>query len=387
MSLDGWRTCSLAEVVRLQRGYDLPESARKTGNVPVMGSAGLNGWHDVARAPGPGVTIGRSGVGSMGVVSFSPVAYWPHNTTLFVTDFLGNDPRFVYYFLKSIDFRRFNSGSAQASLNRNYLAAIPVRIPSCDVQARIGGLLGSLDDKIELNRRTNETLEAMGRALFKSWFVDFERTKGVIPAGWSRAPLSTWADALSGGTPSKSNASLWDGELPWISPKVMTEIHADSADAFVTRSAIGNGTRLVSKGATLVMVRGMGLHQRVRVSQARREVTFNQDVKALVPRDIEPSLLLFAMLDAQADLLGRVESSGHGTGVLPTDILLAHPIAMPPRDVQREMVKPFDLINDRIAVAREESRTLAELRDLLLPRLLSGELRVRDVERAVEAVA
>jgi len=167
----------------------------------------------------------------------------------------------------------------------------------------------------------------------------------------------------------------------------MTEIHADSADAFVTRSAIGNGTRLVSKGATLVMVRGMGLHQRVRVSQARREVTFNQDVKALVPRDIEPSLLLFAMLDAQADLLGRVESSGHGTGVLPTDILLAHPIAMPPRDVQREMVKPFDLINDRIAVAREESRTLAELRDLLLPRLLSGELRVRDVERAVEAVA
>lgn len=152
----------------------------------------------------------------------------------------------------------------------------------------------------------------------------------------------------------------------------MTEIHADEADAFVTSAAVGSGTRIAPAGATLVMVRGMGLHQKVRVSQTRREVTFNQDVKALVPKRIEPSLLLFAMLDAQELLLGKVESSGHGTGKLPSEILLNHLIVMPDPDVQRALTVTLESINRRIASSREESRTLGKLRDGLLPKLLSG---------------
>jgi type I restriction enzyme S subunit len=136
----------------------------------------------------------------------------------------------------------------------------------------------------------------------------------------------------------------------------------------------------------MVMVRGMGLHKCVRVSQARRAVTFNQDVKALVPRGIEPSLLLFALLDGQQELLGKVESSGHGTGKLSSEILFAHPIAMPPPEVQATLAKHFDLIGDRIASARDESRTLATLRDMLLPRMLSGELRIREAARKIMAV-
>lgn len=167
----------------------------------------------------------------------------------------------------------------------------------------------------------------------------------------------------------------------------MTEIHADEADEHVTLAAIGNGTRLAPAGATLVMVRGMGLHREVRVSQTRREVTFNQDVKALVPRGIQSSLLLFALLDGQQELLGKVESSGHGTGVLPSATLFGHSIVMPSAPVQAELVKNFDFINERIACARNETRTLATLRDLLLPKLLLGEVRVRDAERAVGAVA
>jgi type I restriction enzyme S subunit len=300
-------------------------------------------------------------------------------------------PDFFYYWFRSPQGRGAVDAIihqvAAAGIRGSDLAKLKVPCPPLSHQVAIAQVLADLDDKIALNWRMNETLEDMARAMFRSWFVDFTRTDGKMPADWSRRPLGEWVDARSGGTPSKANPAFWGGDLPWISPKVMTDIHADEADAFVTPAAIGNGTRLAPKGSTLVMVRGMGLHQCVRVSQARREVTFNQDVKALVPRDIEPSLLLFAMLDAQAELLGRVESSGHGTGVLPTEILLSHPIAMPPRAVQTEMAKPFDLLNDRIALAREESRTLAELRDLLLPKLLSGELRIRDAERAVEAVA
>jgi type I restriction enzyme S subunit len=132
----------------------------------------------------------------------------------------------------------------------------------------------------------------------------------------------------------------------------------------------------------------MALHQGVRVSQTRREVTFNQDVKALVPREIHPDLLLFAMLDAQATLLSKVHAAGHGTGVLGTDMLSATAICLPPTKDQQRLAEFFATLNDRIALAREESRTLAELRDTLLPKLLSGELRVPlDVAEAPTAKA
>jgi type I restriction enzyme S subunit len=118
MKTPSWTSCNLGEVIELQRGYDLPEYERQPGNVPVIGSFGITGYHNTARANGPGVTVGRSGA-SFGVATFSPVDFWPHNAVLFVTDFKGNIPRFVYYLLKTIDFQSLNSGSAQPSLNRN----------------------------------------------------------------------------------------------------------------------------------------------------------------------------------------------------------------------------------------------------------------------------
>lgn len=327
------------------------------------------------------------------------------------------DSRFLCYYLNGLAGSFVDGhliGAVQQHFNVGAARLLPIRLPSICEQRRIGSLLGALDDKIELNRQMNETLEAMARALFKSWFVDFDPVRAkmegrapfgmdaataalfpdkmalsddaTLPVGWRREPLAHWADAWSGGTPSMSKPALWSGDIPWISPKVMTSIHADEADAFVSRLAVGAGTRLAPAGATLVMVRGMALHSFVRVSQARRELTFNQDVKALVPREIAPSLLLFSMLHAQPELLTKVESSGHGTGKLPTEILMASPIVMPQRDVQAELARNFDLFTDRIAAARAESETLAQLRDLLLPKLLSGELRIRDAERAVEAV-
>ena len=109
MAASEWRETTLGEFVRLQRGHDLPESDRRPGVVPIMGSAGPNGFHDTVRARGPGVVVGRSGVGSMGAVSYCATDYWPYNTVLYVTDFLGNDERFTYYFLQHLNLRRFDS--------------------------------------------------------------------------------------------------------------------------------------------------------------------------------------------------------------------------------------------------------------------------------------
>ncbi len=144
--------CTLDDVLELQRGHDLPATIRGSGNVPVIGSFGVTGFHNVAKYAGPGVAIGRSGA-SIGVATYCASEYWPLNTCLFVKDFRDNDPRWVYYLLDSIDFTGFNSGSAQPSLNRNYLKGIPVVLPEMAEQRAIAGLLGALDDKIGSNRR------------------------------------------------------------------------------------------------------------------------------------------------------------------------------------------------------------------------------------------
>lgn len=150
-----WVKATLGDFVRLQRGYDLPDSQRRKGNIPVIGSAGITGYHDTARAKGPGVTLGRSGA-SFGVVNYSPVDYWPHNAALYVTDFQGNDERFAYYLLKSLDFKNFNSGSAQQSLNRNFIYPIEISIPPLPIQHGIAAILSAYDDLIENNSANSD---------------------------------------------------------------------------------------------------------------------------------------------------------------------------------------------------------------------------------------
>jgi type I restriction enzyme S subunit len=238
MEADDRHWTTMGSFVSLQRGHDLTESERQPGYVPVVGSAGPNGFHSTAKTAGPGVAIGRSGA-SFGVATYCPVDYWPHNTVLYVTDFRGNDPRYVYYCMRSIDFAAFNSGSAQASLNRNYLGMIPVRVPPAPEQRAIAHILGTLDDKIELNRRMNETLEEMARALFKSWFVDFDPVRrkaegcdpglpkhladlfpsrfvdselGEIPEGWPVATLKDVCEATKG--VSYKGSGLADAGMP-----------------------------------------------------------------------------------------------------------------------------------------------------------------------------
>jgi type I restriction enzyme S subunit len=406
-----WPLTKARDLVVLNYGKALQDGERRPGTIPVYGTNGRCGWHDTPLADGPGVILGRKGQGPLGV-EWCDGGYWVIDTAYFVTTRTPQiDLKYFYYLVKYVGLNHLKDGTSNPSLSRNTFADLLLPTPPLSTQRAIAHILGTLDDKIDLNRRMNETLEAMARALFRSWFVDFDPVRAKaegrdpclakpladvfpdgfecsdgteVPFGWRRAPLGDWVRALSGGTPSKKEASLWGGSIPWISPKVMSSIHAVKAEHHVFKVAIGNGTQLAPKGSTLVMVRGMGLHQQVRVSQARRSVAFNQDVKALVGTAIESVLLLWGLLDAQEYLLGRVESSGHGTGVLPTGVLLGYPITMPTPDCQARLAPAFDRMNDRIAACAGESETLGSIRDTLLPGLVSGEVRVRQAEKIVE---
>ena len=170
----------LNEFILLQRGFDLPQGERIYGDVPVVASTGIAGFHNEYKVGAPGVVIGRSG--TIGGGQYITQNFWPLNTTLWVKDFKGHDARYVYYLLKSIDFQRFNVGTGVPTLNRNHLSSVLVKNLEYKNEKVIAKILGDLDDKIYLNNQINQTLESIAQAIFKSWFIDFEPVRAKIAA-------------------------------------------------------------------------------------------------------------------------------------------------------------------------------------------------------------
>ncbi|MGL5294750.1 MAG: restriction endonuclease subunit S, partial [Aeromonas sp.] len=168
-----WIDCELGDVIELKRGYDLPKTTRVAGTIPVVSSSGESGFHNESKVKSPGVVTGR--YGTIGEVFYLDIDFWPLNTTLYVRDFKGNDPLFIYYFLKTISYSDYTDKAAVPGINRNHIHKAKVKIPeSVTYQQGIAKNLRDLDNKITLNRQINQTLEQMAQALFKSWFVDFD---------------------------------------------------------------------------------------------------------------------------------------------------------------------------------------------------------------------
>ena len=376
----------LGEFVTLQRGHDLPDERRRPGHVPILGSFGITGWHEEAKAPGQGVTVGRSGA-SFGVVSYSAVAYWPLNTALYVIDFHGNDERFAYYLLKQFDFSGYNSGSAQPSLNRNYIHPVPVDVPPLSEQRAIAYILGTLDDKIELNRRMNETLEAMARALVKSWFVDFD-------------PVRAKAEGRDPGMP-KPLADLFpdsfeDSELGEIPKGWKVRKLGDLMEL-----AYGKALKAEDRKDGTVPVYGsngqVGWHDEPLVAGPGIVVgrKGNPGVVTWAPTDffaidttfyVVPTLnchSLYFLLHALA--IHDLASLGTDSAVpgLNRNMAYMSTQVLPPRPLLDKFDSYASPIASRVSETNEESRTLAALRDTLLPKLISGELRIQDAERFI----
>lgn len=171
-------------------------------------------------------------------------------------------------------------------------------------------------------------------------------------------PLGEVAKLLSGGTPSKSNSSLWDGDVPWLTPKDMGQWNG-TTDAHVTRAAIGKGTKLAPENATFVAVRGMSLHNEIRVVRSARPLTFNQDIKAIVAGpSIDTDFLHYALTASKPVLLGLVSSAGHGTGVLDTDRLRSLEIPVLPVEEQQCIAQTISALDDKIELNRRMNETL-----------------------------
>jgi len=167
---------------------------------------------------------------------------------------------------------------------------------------------------------------------------------------------------LSGGTPTKSDSTLWRGDIPWVSPKDMDAWVLNDAEDHVARAALGNGTRLAPKGATLIVVRSMTLGNRVQIGYLRRDMAFNQDLKAVVPgADVDGRFLFYAFAAARPFIRLLVDEASHGTKRLQTELLSQLQVPVPALTEQRSIALLLSSLDDKIELNRTTSATLEHL--------------------------
>lgn len=374
-----WHTCRLGDVVTLKRGHDLPSSQRQEGNVPVVSSSGFTGYHNVAKEKGPGVVTGR--YGTLGEVFYVDEDYWPLNTALYVTDFKGNNPRFVAYLLRHL-LRNYQSDKAAVpGVNRNVLHELEVQVPDTTTQAGIASTLSAYDDLIQNNDRRGTLLAEAVRQIYREWFVRLRfpghehlRVTDGVPVGWERRTLGSCATFRSGGTPSKKRSDYWEGTIPWVSSGEMTRTRMYDTSLHVSQEAAEKESTVVVAGTILIVVRGMSLAKEFRVSVATREMAFNQDLKALAcAPGIDSEFLMQQLLDRRDHIRDLASDASHGTKKLDTPILEHLSVLVPPPSMQRVFRESAEAFNRQRDNLQRQNDALRSAVDLLLPRLMSRE--------------
>ena len=174
-----WIECTLGDLVTFQRGHDLPKSQMQEGQYPVVGSNGIIGFHNKYTTDEPSITIGRSGNVGKPFIYYGKT--WSHNTTLYIKDYKGNDPVFVFYFLKTLDLANYAGGSAVPTLNRNHIHTLPICVPkSVEQQKKIGLFLKKFDEKIKTNGSINNNLEQQAQSIFDNMFPNISNGSCTI---------------------------------------------------------------------------------------------------------------------------------------------------------------------------------------------------------------
>lgn len=323
------------------------------------------------------------------------------------------DSLFIYYVFSSDEQKAYiRQNSIQTGVphtNLGILRNTPILLPPLNEQRAIAHILGTLDDKIELNRKMNQTLEAMAGAIFKSWFVDFDPVRakaegrdpglprdlaalfpdsfedselGEIPKGWRVGKIRDCCLRVeNGGTPKRSELQYWhNGTIPWLTSGEVRQPVVVSTGSKITQVGLEESSaKLWPVGSTVVAMYGATAGQ---VCFLAKEMCTNQACCGLIPK---PGFQYFVYLLMSSSLTSLVsQARGSAQQNLSQGIVGDFPTILPGQSVMATFDKHLTPFFIRWISNVEESRTLATLRDGLLPKLLSGEIRVKDAVKAVE---
>ncbi len=310
----------------------------------------------------------------MGKATYCNVDFWPLNTALYVTDFLGNDPRFTYYLLDQIDFSGYNSGAAQPMLNRNYITQIRISLPELAEQRAIAAVVGMLDDKIALNERIAVTAREIGLTFYAQILQDDDSAEVVVES------VTT---ALTRGVAPKYTDS--SDELTVLNQKCVRDGRVNLEPSRLTLREKVKAPKLLQRNDVLVNSTGVGTLGRVARWTLDLDATVDSHI-TIVRFDeekVDAVCAGFAMLRAQPEIEAMGEGSTGQTELRRSQVGELE-LTLPGPAGQKELRPKLDALEERADQALRESLALADLRNTLLPQLMSGKLRVRDAEKIVE---
>jgi type I restriction enzyme S subunit len=355
---------------------------QRDGPYSVISSSGPKSTHVEFKVNGPGVIIGRKG--SLGTVYYSEENFWPHDTTLWIKNFHGNDPRFAYYFLQTMGFERLDAGASNPTLNRNHIHTIPVLWPPAPIQRRIARILSAYDDLIENSQRRIKILESMARALYREWFVHFRfpghenhprvaSPLGEIPEGWEVKRLGDLFDFVGGSQPPKiehiheerpgyvrfiQNRDYGSSSHVTYIAESRRNKYCDRLDIMVDKYGEPGRTRFGLAGAYNVALANL-----LPIASHQREW-----LRGLIS---EPDFNAYLAGASMAATRASLNSSHFNV-----------PVAVPSNEVARSFGEHVEPMLRSVLTHQDSIDNLRRTRDLLLPRLLSGQIALDELEAA-----
>ncbi len=385
-----WEIKKISEEIELCYGVGLKSDYRKKGKYPVFGSNGIIGSHNKYLIKGPGIIVGRKG--TIGLVHFTEKNFWPIDTTYYIKLRRDGDINFWYYLIKSLKLYEMNSHSAVPGLNRDQAYNLKVKVPSYNLQKEIARVLKNLDLNINIRNEIIINLERIGTNLFTHWFIDFEFPNeqgkpykssggefidselGKIPKGWKICKLIDCGKIICGKTPPKSNKNYFGGDTPFIK---IPDMHNNVFILKTEDSLTENGKKfqenktIPAKSIGVSCIATVGL-----VSLTSQESQTNQQINSLIPYH-EPSLYyLYFKLKTLKDYFNTLGSSGSATLNINTKIFSNIKIIMSTNDVLEKFNKMVSPIFNSILLNSRENLSLYQIRDTLLPKLITGKIRV-----------
>lgn len=388
-----WKEWALADLFEFSSGKSIAPGG--DGAFPAYGSNGLIG-RSPASLFSSGIIIGRVGA-YCGSVALSPRPFWASDNTIVARPRAEViDLRFGFYLLLNTNLNSWAGGAAQPLLTQSVLKPLRFRVPSLQLQVRIASILGAYDDLIEVNRRRIALLEETARRLFEEWFVHFRfpgheaaiegcLPSSSVPAGWRLTPIRELGHIITGKTPSKTNPSFFGGRVPFIKiPDMHDRIFVLST--FESLSDAGAGSqpkKTLPKGALCVSCIGtIGL-----VVITTDTCQTNQQINSIILGDKGIGEYLFFALRSRRRLLENLGANGATIGNVNKEKFGSVEVLMPPIPL---IQRYHELVSPMFSAIRTHSRAQEKLhtsREILLPRLISGEISLAAAERELEAAA
>ena len=410
-----------AQGVPFLRPPDLKEGRVDFGNCDHINEDGFRRVRKGIGKPGDIILTHRATVGRIAITDDSAPSVFVTNpgTTIWRSLDPGLlDQRYLYFFMSSKIFqdRLFSEVGHTSTFDYVSLTqqrTLPVVIPDIQTQRDIAHILGTLDDKIELNRKTNETLEAMAKAIFKSWFVDFDPVRakaegrstglpdeisdlfpysfedselGEIPSGWRVQAVGDVIECVGGSTPATSESEYWDdGEYFWATPKDLSSLSEpfilDTAKKITEAGVQRISSGVLPAGTVLLSSRAPVGY----IAVATVPLSINQGFIALRSNDLASSAYLLNWCLSNVQQF-KDRASGTTFPEISKAAFRPIPFLVPSEKIMSAFSTKAQVLYDRVVWNMKQSDCLAKSRDALLPKLISGEIRIPDAERMLEEV-